>query len=344
MTRAFITGITGCVGSNLAEALLRRGVEVSGLCLPGAPTRGLEGLNVRLVQGNLFEDGVLKQGLTGADWVFHVAGIADDWNYPAAQVYRVNVEGTRRALEAAAQAGVSRFVYTSSAAVAGVPERDGQLLDENHPFNLPPADWIYGHSKVLAEQAVQEFTARGLHCVCVEPTAIFGPRDQTRVCGQIIFRIMRGELFPFPPGGANYIDVRDVAEMHIAAAELGQPGERFILSGHNLSHQDFLKALENALGVRAHYLPVPRALVPPVAEAVGGLIRLGLHLSIDRGRVLLSRRYMYYDNRRAAHALGLRPRPFEETLLDSYQWYVEQGMLEPRRARRAAAVSKGETR
>ena len=101
----------------------------------------------------------------------------------------------------------------------------------------------------------------------------------------------------------------------------------------------FVGILESVLQVHIFYLPVPRSAVPLVAEATGRLSRLGMRLPIDRGRVLLSRRFMYYDSSRAVSRLGLRPRPFPESVQAAYEWYMEQGLLKRRASRRVAAAS-----
>lgn len=327
MTRALITGVTGCVGSNLASALLRLGVEVVGLCHPSAPTLAIDGLPIRRVVGDILDPASLRPALEGVDWVFHAAAIADDWKHPAERVYRTNVSGTRNVLEAARQAGVSRFVYVSSAAALGGPRAWQPLLDETSQFNFDPAEWPYAHSKHLAEQAVQEYAARGLAALIVQPAPILGPADSAVISGQLILRAVRGGLFPLPHGGTNYVDVRDAAAAMIEAARVGVVGRRYLLAGHNLSHLHALGAIGDVLGVPIHYLTVPRRALPLLERAFGLAERVGLRLPVNRVRVHLSGEYLYYDNQRAVVELGLRPRPFEQSVEDAARWYFDHGLL-----------------
>jgi dihydroflavonol-4-reductase len=327
MTRALITGVTGCVGSNLAAALNRRGIDVVGLCQPGAPTIALRGIELERISGDILDPECLRRAMRGVDWMFHAAAIADDWKYKPEQVYRVNVEGTQNVLAAAAEAGVQRFILTCSAAVLGLPRPGVELLDENTRTNLKPAAWVYAHSKLLAEEALMQSAAQGLHAVSLLPTAILGPADTSMIGGQLITRMLARQPFPFPQGGVNYIDVRDVAEAHIAAAERGRAGERYLLGGHNLSHLHYLGAIGDAIGLPVRYMQVPRAALPLMALAVDGMRRAGLSVPVDGGRVLLGGQYMYYDNRKAVRELGLQPRPFAQTVEDTYRWYLEHGYL-----------------
>jgi dihydroflavonol-4-reductase len=315
----------------LAAALLGRGVEVVGVCQPGAPTLAIEGLAVRRITGDILDGTAMRRAMQGVQWVFHTAAIADDWRFPAGQIYETNVVGTQTVLAAALSAGVERLVLTSSAAALGMPRPGGGLLNEDSAFNLAPEAWVYAHSKVLAEQAMQAAVRQGLEAMAVLPTAILGPADSKQITGQLIIRASRGELLPFPPGGVNYIDVRDVAEAHIAAAQRGRPGERYLLGGHNLSHLHCLGTIADALGAPVHYLQLPKAALPAMAAAIGALRRMGLPTPIDPQRVRISGEYLYYDNRKAVQALGLRPRPFDETVAAAVRWYAEHGLLPQRR-------------
>lgn len=328
--RAFVTGSTGCVGSNLIAALNRRGIEVIGLVRPGESTLALEGLDVTLVEGDILDIASLRRAIAGADWVFHAAAIAKDWVHTASQIYETNVRGTRNVLQAAWEAGVKRFVLTSSAAALGIPTPEKRLLDESCQFNLNPCDWVYGHSKQLAEQTLAEYVARGMHAVSVLPTAIMGPGDVNLITGQFIIRVLNGRILPFPKGGANFIDARDVAQAQITAAEYGRPGERYVLGGHNMPHTKYLNSIGQALGMRARIVRVPHWILPAAARIITVLHKMGRHPPVERGRVLISGQFMYYNNRKAVRELGLTVRPFEETVRDAYRWYADHGLLEGR--------------
>ena len=328
--RALVTGSTGCVGSNLVAVLNERGIEVRGLRWKNSPTTAIEGLKLELVVGDILDMETLRPAMEGVDWVFHVAGIADDWNYPAKEIYRTNVDGTRNVLTAARDAGVKRFVLTGSVAALGVPTPDRAMLDEDCHFNIDPRNWVYGHSKHLAEQLMVDFVAHGLHAVCVLPAVIMGQGDLSFVAGQIIARALKGEVFPIPEGGVNFIDARDAAKAHVAAAEHGRPGERYVLSGHNMTHRECLEDISEVLGVRVKYVQIPHWVLPTVAEGVRLLRKLGAQMPIDRGRVLLSGRFMYYDHSKAVRELGLRVRPFTQSVRDAFRWYANHGLLEKR--------------
>jgi len=233
-------------------------------------------------------------------------------------------------LTAALEAGVKRFVLTGSAAALGKPAPGKPLMDEGNLFNLKPELWPYGHSKYLALQMLTEFAEKGLEVVSVLPSAVMGPRDLKFISGELIIRVLKRELLPLPEGGLNFIDVRDCAEAHIAAAEKGRSGERYVLAGHNMTHGETLQIIGDVVGVQARRVKIPRWVLPPLAGAVSILHKTGFKLPIERARVLLSSEYIYYDNTKAVRELGLQIRPFAETVHDAYQWYADHGYLEKR--------------
>jgi dihydroflavonol-4-reductase len=177
--------------------------------------------------------------------------------------------------------------------------------------------------------ALLEFVDRGLDALTVLPTAIMGPGDQHFIVGQVIARIVNREFFPLPRGGTNVIDARDAAAAHIAAAERGAPGERYVLGGYNLPHKEMLQAVGEAVGARPRHWQIPHVMLAPVAAGVAALRALHIPCRIDANRVLLAGHTVYYNNSKAVRELGLALRPFRQTVRDTYEWYVAHGLLEP---------------
>jgi dihydroflavonol-4-reductase len=260
--------------------------------------------------------------------VFHAAAVADYWRQSAEKLYRVNVEGTRAVCQAALEAKVSRLVFTSSAASLGVPQR-GRLADESHEFNLPPERFRYGHSKLLAEGVVREFVSRGLDAVIVNPSIILGPRDLNLISGSIVVEVARRHVpSVYPPGGTNYIAVEDVCAGHIAAAERGRTGERYILAAHNLAHRQVFQIVSEIVGVPGPRFGLPRVLIGPLAallDLAGKLAPRPLPMNGDQLR--LSAEFIYFDSSKAVHELDLPQTPFHETVERTYNWYKAHGYL-----------------
>lgn len=332
MTRALVTGSTGFLGANLVAGLNERQIDVVGLRRKNSPEDAIEGLKLTFAMGDILDAESLETAMKDVDWVFHVAAVADYWRMPEATIYKVNVDGARNVFEAALKAGVKKVVYTSSSAAVGLPRPGKPLMDENDRFNLKPSEFFYGHSKQMAEDLMLKYVAKGLNAVSVLPSAVIGPRDMKFNSGELIVQALKPSLpvMPLPRGGLNFIDVRDCVAGQIAAAEKGKNAGRYLLAGHNLTHRETMQQVNQVLETSVPIVELPRWVFVPAAEVVGVLQKLGAKLPIDKGRVLHSREFMYYDNSKAVHELDLSVRPFADSVRDAYEWYIENDYLSRR--------------
>jgi dihydroflavonol-4-reductase len=265
--RALVTGATGCVGANIVEALLARGYEVRALRRVSSKLDALAGLDPEYATGDVLDEASLRAAMAGCALVFHAAAIAQYWRNGPEAIYAANVTGTRNVLRAARAQGVQRVVFTSSVAVLGVPTWRGHVLDESASFNLRPAQFHYGHSKVLAEAEVQRAVAEGLDVVIVNPVSVIGQRDVYFVGGEILRTAQRGLLIGAPPGGMGVVSARATGAGHVLAAERGRTGERYILNGENISHRALMTLAAEITGGRAPWMTIPRALMAPLGRA-----------------------------------------------------------------------------
>lgn len=325
--KALITGGTGFVGSHVARALAAAGHTVRVLHRPTSRLDALDGLPFESALGDILDAGSLRAACAGCDWVFHVAAVADYWRADTARLFKANVDGTRLVLEAARAAGVRRVVFTSSAAAVG-PRDDGKPADESEPFNLPPERFPYGYSKVLAEQVVREAAAAGLDAVIVNPVIVLGPGDLNMISGSYITQVKKfGPLVPVTSGGISVVDVRDVARMHLAAAECGRSGERYLLGTANLPHRDWYALIAEVVGARRPFFPAPDWALPPVAAAINVARRLGIQTPVDSNQVRLGGRFIYFNFDKAWRELGQPQINMRQSVEDTYRWYRERGYV-----------------
>ncbi len=318
---ALVTGATGCVGANVVEALLERGYDVRALRRATSRLDALAGLNPELVTGDITDYATLPPALAGCDLVFHVAAIAQYWRNAPNPIYHANVTGTRNVLRAALEAGVRRVVLTSSVATLGVPEVPGQLRDERSAFNLRPADFHYGHSKLLAEAEATRALRQGLDVVIVNPATVIGQRDVNFVGGELLRVARRGLLVIAPPGGMGVVAARDVGAAHVLAAERGVTGARYILNGENVTHRALAEMAAEIVGV-----PKPRWTAPvALVRLLAAMAERGLPLpaELDACRLRLSAHKLYFDGSKARAALGFRPRPARAAIIEAWKWYTD---------------------
>ena len=326
--RILVTGATGCVGANVVEALLERGHEVRAMQRSTSRLDALDGLAPEMVVGDVLDLDSLRAAMTGCDWVIHAAAISQYWRNGADLIYRVNVEGTRNALRAAQEAGVQRLVYTSSAAALGLPPTPGAVLDETSTFNLPPEHFPYGHSKVLAEAAVQEAVRNGLDAVIVNPVPVIGQRDIGFVGGEFLRAARQGKAVVAPPGGSGVVSARAVGRGHVLAAERGRTGERYLLNGENLRFRDLMATVADVVGARPPWFVIPRPAMRLFAAAVGVANRVhnGPPL-IDEVQARLSAHKIYFDGGKAKRELGFPHVPARAAVEEAWTWYRNHDML-----------------
>ena len=266
--QALVTGGTGFVGGNLVAGLTARGIKARVLRRESSSLAALDGLEYETVVGDILgSEESLAEAMADCNWVFHTAAVTQYWRRNTANIYEVNVGGTRRALAAAKRAGVERFVFTSSLGAMGIP-RNGHLLDESSQFNIDPRLFPYGHSKHLAEREVRRAAAEGLAAVIVNPAAIVGPRDVNMLSGSIIVEAARGRIRACFPGGLNFVAVEDVVAGHLAAAERGRSGERYILAGENLTYRRLATIVCEVVGRKAPAVVLPTWSLPAAALIV----------------------------------------------------------------------------
>jgi dihydroflavonol-4-reductase len=318
-----ITGASGFVGWHVARLLLERGHRVRALVRDPARLQDLDGIEP--VRGDLRDAASLAEAVAGCGVVFHVAADYRLWTREPGEMYRSNVEGTRNLLESARQAGVERFVYTSTVACVGVVENG--LGDEQVPVSLAGMQGPYKRSKFQAEQVAREYAAGGFPVVIVNPTTPVGERDvKPTPSGKIIVDFVRGAIPAFIDTGLNLVDVRDAAQGHLLACERGVVGQRYILGCENVTYQQILERLAAITG-----RPAPRVRLPyPVAYAVG-IVSTGLAWITGRepiaplDAVRIARKKLWVRHEKASRELGYTPTPVEGALRRAVEWFQAHG-------------------
>jgi len=320
-----VTGATGFVGSAVCRALCAEGRTVRALHRPTSSLQAIEGLSLERVVGDILDPPSLEAAMRGVSLVFHTAAQSDYWRYPQ-DVLRAAVDGTRNVVQAARRAGVRRLVLTSSVAALGVPA-PGELLTEQHTFNLPPGRFVYGFSKSRSEAVALQAAAGEVEVVIVNPSIVLGAGDLNRISGSIILESARGLAFVYNDGGVNYVHIGDVTAGHLAAAARGRPGERYILGGENLTHRQALTEVARIVGRRPPWLRIPNAAIPLLATALELAGRV-VTTPMNAAQLRMSRHRLWVDISKAQRELSLSaPKPFSLAAREAYDWYRSAGMI-----------------
>ena len=319
----------------MARVLLKAGHPVRVLARRDSDRRNLEGLAVEVAQGSLEEADSLARAVKGCRYLFHVAADYRLWVRDPAAMFRVNVGGTRDLMLAALDAGVERIVYTSSVAVLGVVP--GGVADEETASLAADMIGPYKRSKFLAERVAEEYAARGLPVVIVNPSNPIGPWEvRPTPTGQMILDYLLGRMVATLDTGLNLIHVADVARGHLLAAQRGRVGEKYILGCQNRSLTEIFQMLESITGIRAPRVRVPHALIYLVALVNEGVARAtGRPPRVPLTGVRMARKHMYFSAEKAVRELGLPQTPVEQALLEAVDWFTAHGCVPPPPAYRA---------
>ncbi|PKY11574.1 NAD-dependent dehydratase [Acidithiobacillus marinus] len=328
--KALLTGASGFVGGAVLRRLLAEGLEVRVLYRPGADSSNWEGLEVEPFPGDLADGRALDKAVAGCSLVFHVAADYRLWVPDPQSMYAANVEGSERLARAALDAGVERFIYTSSVAVLG-HYTDGRVADEAAPSTLEDMIGHYKRSKFLAEEALHKLCQHeAAPIVIVNPSTPIGPADRKPTpTGRLVRDAAAGKMPAYVDTGLNVVHVDDVAMGHWQAFLHGEPGQRYILGGDNLSLQAILTRIAGLTGKRSPLLRIPRKMLYPLAWTAESVVRLqgrGTPLvTLDELRMAAHK--MYFSSQKAEEQLHYVHRPAEEALRDAVKWFAEHHYL-----------------
>ena len=335
MEKILVTGATGFIGLHCIAQLLEQNYQVVGTIrspsrkdevIKAMTDQGLSVDNLSFVEADLTKDAGWDDAVAGCDYVLHVAspfiaGVPkheDELIVPA-------IGGAERVLKAAIRAGVKKTVMTSSCAAID-KTHDGKIhfteddwTDVNHPKT--PA---YHKSKTLAEKRAWEI-ARGqtgdspMHLAVINPAAVVGPvlSDDIGTSNIFIKQIITGEVPGCPKMHLGFVDVRDVASLHILAMQQDAAnGHRFIASQKEYWFKE-VAAILRAAG----YTKAPTKELPNILVKFLGLIKPDMGLLAN-----LVGKEMFTASQKPIDMLGWKPRQADASLVETAQQMTEKGL------------------
>ncbi len=326
MSATLLTGATGTVGSAIAERLAERGEHVRALARSPQRARDLLSERIEVVGGDVTDAGSVRAAIDGCACVFHTAGLPEQWRRDQADFTRANVEGTANLVEAALQAGVERFIYTSTIDVlASEPdvEFDESVIDPE------PRPTHYERSKQEADRIVTAAIDRGLPAVMLHPSGVYGPAPVLSPgMNELLAQLADGKIPMLLPGGMPVVHTADVAEGHLRAAQSAPIGARYILSESYHSLVGVAQAVKAA---------EPRAKVPPVMPLgiARGVSALGERVArltgrpplIPRGALHFLESHAHPNATRARTELDWDPIDFTTGLEQTLEHFRREGWI-----------------
>jgi dihydroflavonol-4-reductase len=332
---ALVIGANGYLGSHVTRQLVADGQDVRVMVRPNATTIGIDDLKVTRFLGDIWDDDVLREAMAGCDVVYYCVVDTRGWLRDPSPLFHTNVDGTRNVLEVAKDAGLKRFVFTSSYVTVG--RKRGRVATEDDPIvdrGLTP----YVRSRVQAENLVMQYARdHGLPAVTVGISTTYGSGDWGRTPhGAIIAGAAFGKL-PFVMKGIQLeaVGIDDAARAMILAADKGRVGERYLISEKMITNAEVARIAAEAAGVpppaKTISLPVAYAMAA-LGSAKARLKRTDEQLSLDSLRLM--RAEAPVDCSKAKRELGWQPRPVEESIREAAKFWV--GLREAKRKSKQA--------
>ena len=322
---ALVTGGGGRLGNVLVRRLIENGQKVRVL-EPGPLPESLAGLEIEFMQGSVLDAGDVDRAVDGADVVYHLAAKIDLSTRKDPMMFTINVEGTRMVVDACLSRGL-RLVHTSSHHALEREPLD-QPLTEDKPLALTEK-CDYHRSKAIGETIVLDACERGLDAVIVNPGSMIGPHDyEPSMIGAVLIDMYFGRVPVLLEMLSDYVDVRDVADGMIAAAEKGRRGERYLLTGDVIPVMEMVSLYAELTSAK-----VPGRALPlwvgwvllPFALAGSAVTKKEPFITGDMLRASVSNEVVSHD--KAHRELGYTIRTLRESLTDAVAWYRERGWL-----------------
>lgn len=318
--RALVTGANGFIGSNVCAALRDKGIATRGLILPGTDASVPQSMGVEIVEADITRplDPAVCEGVSH---VFHLAAIPFDWG-PESLFQSVNVGGTERMLQAAADAGVEHFIHMSSLAVhdyTGHTNGNEETVRDGHINH-------YAVSKIQAEDAVRSFSDR-MKVTIIRPGMVpYGPGDRLSMPG--IVKALEKGIYLHVAGGRTRVClsyVGNLAEGMVLAAQRQRGAcETYVLTDDVVTWREFIERIADVFGKKPPRGSLPYWLAYSLATAMEQAWRwlpLPGSPELTRYRISLFRGDLVFSSDKARKELGYDPKVhLEEGLRKTKEW------------------------
>lgn len=320
-----VTGANGLLGHHVVMELLNRHHVVQ-IIVRSSRNIYFDLSAVEVFEGNFMESDLLKEAAKGCDAIIHIAAVTATNLLHYADYQKINVEGVTRVIKVADELKINNLVYVSSANTTGYGSEQ-QLADERSIIAFPFTKSFYAQSKLESESLIVEASRKpDQHFVIINPTFMIGAFDPKPSSGKLLLMGYKRKLMFTPKGGKNFVAVHDVAVAVCNALTQGRNGERYLVSGVNLSFREYYSLQKQVGGYRQYSIELPNGLLKVIGK-IGDVFRL---LGIKTELCSMNLRQLmireYYSNRKAQTELDLPQTELGIAVKEAIDWFKEQNM------------------
>ncbi|MEH6634217.1 MAG: SDR family NAD(P)-dependent oxidoreductase [Halioglobus sp.] len=322
--RVMLTGGTGFIGYHTTLALLEAGHEVSLLVRSVDKMLNLFGNDriAHFTRGDITDAAQVRLAMRDCDAVIHTAAMVSTHSGDAEKVMYTNVQGAKTVIGSAVELGIGAIIHVSS--VTALFDPDADVLDENSPPGK--ASNGYGRSKVTCEKYVRELQAQGHPVYITYPASVIGPDDPGMTEPNQAMCTFLAHFVPRMSSGNQWVDVRDVASVHLQLLQERPPAGRYVLGGHYLPWRQLGGVLQGVTGRRLLQLPLNGSLMRLAGRLCDAITpRLNLEVPITREGMTYATNWVVMDNTKVETDLGFEFRPVEDSMADCIRWLYLAG-------------------
>jgi len=317
LDKIFVTGINGLLGANLCEDLLKQGYKVKGLVRDKHRYLGDAHKNLNLIEGKLFMDFTFI--LKNIDYVIHIAALTDQSIPDPFEYWKVNYNATRQLFHAAIKCGVKRFIFISTANTVGYGSKKKpghELKRTSYLFKKS----FYAKSKLLAE----EFMLREKHqieTIILNPTFMIGANDSKPSSGKIILMCLGKKVVFYPPGGKNFVHVKDVSQGILKCIKSVNHGEKYLLANENLTYKEFFRKVNRITNQKPVMVEIPKFILN-ILGGIGDVLRkFNVKTSLSSVNMKALMVNNYFTNEKSIKALDIKYQPIDKAIIDAVNYF-----------------------
>jgi dihydroflavonol-4-reductase len=324
--KVLVTGANGLLGHHIVNELLQRGEEV---VIIVRSTRNIyfDLSKVILHQGNFNNQQHFTEAAKGCDAIIHVAAVTATDLLHYEDYSSINTDACKMIIEVADKLNIHRIVFVSTANTIGYGNKT-QQGDENCDITYPFSKSYYAKSKLAAETLFINYAkGKNKHIIIVNPAFLIGSMDTKPSSGELMLMGYRKPLMLIPPGGKNFVYVKDVAIACCNAMTLGISGERYFAGNENLSFAQFY-SLQSRVGGYNQKLVVIPGFILKIAGYFGDIFRsAGIKTSVCSMNINQLLVLEYYNNSKIRRELQMPQTNIEQAVEEALQWFEAHGYI-----------------
>lgn len=329
MKKVLVTGATGFIGVHLVRALVKSQYQV---CILHRASSSLEAFSnldsaISYIQGDVVSSQTVNQAVEGCDYIFHLAGLISSSRKDKKLMEEINVTGTQNIIEACVKFSIKRLIYVSSVVAVGASSHP-EVLNEGSVYEESLNQLSYFDTKKRAEELVYfSIHNQNLPAIILNPSTVYGEGDVQKTSRKLQKLAALGRLPFYTQGGVSVVGIDEVIEAMLNSISMGKIGERYILSGENISIKTLLEYISELAGTRAPFIKVPQILFYILGFFGDLLTYIGLSFPFTLEKVKVASLYHWFDSLKAQKELNFKPSLAKSSLAKSVKWSKKNGFI-----------------